>query len=129
MPSEVFNPIENLDLYCRTCEKVMPAVLDRAVAGSGKILNRSSVFEYCCTKCVKSICLSGTDLLEKQERSSEEKSKPRTYSPKDIFFIGEEIFHEKFSEKGLVVGKENSAIGKILVSFPKNGLMKLVQGL
>jgi len=127
--SSVFSPIENLNLYCRTCEKATPSVLDRAVAGSGKVLNRNSVFEYCCTKCFRTICFSGTDLLEKANAASDKKNNPRKYSPRDRFLIGEEIFHEKFSEKGLVVGKENSAPEKILVEFAKNGLIKLVQGL
>ncbi len=124
--STSFNPLENIDLYCRSCEKVTPAQLDRGIAGSGKTIDRNSVFEYCCTKCFKTNCYSGTDLLENTDGPQAE---TRSYSPREHFFIGEMIFHKKFAETGLVVGKDNSSTGKILVQFQQAGLVKLVQGL
>lgn len=123
-----FTPVENLDLFCRSCDKISPAQLDRGIAGSGKTVDRNSVFEYCCTKCFKTACYSGNDLMEKVEPAPK-RVKARPYSPKDHFFIGETIFHEKFDEKGIVVGKDNSSTSKIIVQFKKAGLVKLVQDL
>jgi hypothetical protein len=120
-----FNPVEELELFCRFCEKILPAQLDRSIAENGKIVDKSSVFEYYCTKCFKTICISGDDLLDKSSDSEE----ARTYTPRDHYLIGEKLFHSAFKEAGTVVGKENSTPVKILVLFEKNGLKKLVMDL
>ncbi|HEX3019042.1 MAG TPA: hypothetical protein VHP36_02015 [Chitinispirillaceae bacterium] len=121
--SDTFSPIEELDLFCRFCNKVIPAQLDRSIAENGRVLDRSSTFEYYCTKCFKTACFSGTDLLENNAVNDT----PRIYKPTDHFFLGETIFHQKFNETGIVVGKDNGAPGKIIVQFKTAGLKKLIQ--
>lgn len=73
--SSAFNPIEEFDLLCRFCGKIHPAQLDRSIAENGRTVDRNSTFEYYCTKCQKTVCFKGNDLLEKPvspETDSEE---------------------------------------------------------
>ncbi len=121
--SATFSPIEELDLFCRFCNKVIPAQLDRSIAENGRVLDRLSTFEYYCTKCFKTACYTGTDLLEQNTQIDT----PRVYKPTDHFFLGETIFHQNFNEKGVVVGKDNGTPGKIMVLFENSGLKKLIQ--
>ncbi|MDG5816444.1 hypothetical protein QA601_15210 [Chitinispirillales bacterium ANBcel5] len=120
-----FTPIENPSLFCRFCSKIVPAQLDRGIAENGKTIDKKSTFEYSCSKCFKTSCYCGKDLLE--INGEDETDETRTYSPREHYFIGEEIFHKTFDENGLVVGKENGSNGKILVHFEKAGLKKLIQ--
>ncbi|KMQ50710.1 hypothetical protein CHISP_2393 [Chitinispirillum alkaliphilum] len=121
-----FLPIENPSIYCRFCNKIVPMQLDRSIAENGKTVDRKSTFEYCCSKCLKTVCFSGNDLQEKCEDTPQE---CRTYAPKESFYIGEQIFHQKFNETGLIVGKESGSPEKILVQFEKAGLVKLIQNI
>lgn len=124
--SSNYMPIEELELYCRFCDKITPAQLNRSIAENGRTLSRNSTFEYYCTKCSKTMCFSGNDLAE-QEQSGEEVT-ARVYSPSEHYFIGNLIQHKKF-KKGVVVGKGNGTPSKILVNFEKSGLKKLIQDL
>ncbi|NLD99971.1 MAG: hypothetical protein GX640_08850, partial [Fibrobacter sp.] len=82
--SSTFNPKEELELLCRSCNKILPAQLDRSIAENGRTLDRNSIFEYYCTKCFKTACFSGNDLIE-----SNYDENPRPYSPKNNYYIGE----------------------------------------
>lgn len=124
--SVTFTPAENLELYCRFCEKITPCQLDRSIAENGRSIDRNSTFEYYCTKCFKTACFSGNDLLE-QMKLTPEQPMLREYTPKEHFYIGERISHKKFKEAGLVVSKDSGVPSTILVSFNKAGLKKLVQ--
>ncbi len=121
--SVTFSPIEELDLYCRFCNKVIPAQLDRSIAENGRVLDRLSTYEYYCTKCFKTVCFTGTDLLEQNAKCET----PRIYKPSDHFLLGETIFHQSFNEHGVVVGKDNGTPSRIMVLFEKSGLKKLIQ--
>jgi hypothetical protein len=126
--SVVFTPVETLELYCRFCEKVTPCQLDRSIAGNGRTIDRNSTFEYYCTKCYKTACFSGNDILELQKPKSKSDKEPlREYKPSEHYFIGESIVHKKFKETGLVVSKDPGTPSRIHVHFPKAGLKKLVQ--
>ncbi len=127
--SSRFTPTEELDLFCRFCEKILPAQLDRSIAENGKIVDRNSTFEYYCTKCFKTICFSGEDLFRETEDTPPISDDSRPYSPQNHYLIGEKLFHKTFNESGVVVGKENSKPVKILVNFERNGLKKLVMDL
>jgi len=118
-----FSPVEEVLMYCRHCKKTLPAQLERSIAGSGRTVDRESTFEYFCTKCHKTTCFAGTDLLE----SSEEEVEPRQYSAKDHFFVGEIIHHPSFEETGTVVWKEPGSPTRIVVQFEKSGVKKLVE--
>lgn len=124
-----FSPAEELELFCRFCEKILPAQLDRSIAENGKVVDKSSVFEYYCTKCYKTICFNGDDLIEETDRKNNNNTDLRTYSPHDHYLIGDKLFHTAFKETGTIVGKENSIPVKILVVFKRNGLKKLVMDL
>lgn len=121
--SVTFSPIEELDLFCRFCNKVLPAQLDRSIAENGRILDRTSTFEYYCTKCFKTACFSGTDLLELHA----DNETPRLYKPSEHYYLGETIHHHNFNENGIIVGKDNGTPSRILVLFENSGLKKLVQ--
>lgn len=121
--SATFSPLEELELFCRFCNKVLPAQLDRSIAENGRTVDINSTFEYYCTKCFKTACFSGTDLLDQNNKDSA----PRTYTPSEHYFIGETIFHKKFNENGVVVGKDHGSPSRILVQFDNSGLKKLIQ--
>ena len=128
MSSTPFSPADALDFFCRFCDKVTPAQLDRSIAENGRTVDRNSTFEYLCSKCFKTFCYSGNDLIE-QSVLDEKKSAPHEYSPQDHFVIGETIHHKKWKESGVVVGKDNGSPSRILVNFEKSGLKKLIEGL
>ncbi len=123
-----FLPIEEVEVFCRFCDKVTSAQLDRSIAENGRTVDRNSTFEYLCAKCLKTFCFSGNDLLE-QCKADASGQAPHEYRPGDHFYIGETILHEKWSEKGIVVGKDRGSPSRIIVNFEKSGLKKLVEGL
>lgn len=125
--SSQFNPITEVKILCRFCGKITIAHLDRCIAENGKIVDRNSIFEYYCTRCFKTFCFSGTDILEQRKKSEIIEDELRNYTPQDHFFIGEVIHHNQFQESGVVVGKDQGSPSRIVVNFPKNGLRKLVQ--
>lgn len=130
-----FVPVETLELFCRFCEKVTTCQLDRSIAGNGRTIDRNSTFEYYCSKCFKTACFSGNDLLEQVKpaqggkQPAPAKMQPREYSPHEHYCIGECISHKKFRENGLVVNKENGTPRRILIQFNKAGLKKLVEAM
>lgn len=130
-----FTPVDTLELFCRFCEKVTTCQLDRSIAGNGRTIDRNSTFEYYCTKCFKTVCFSGNDLLEQIKSVAGAKSQPaakqqlREYSPHERYWIGERIYHKKFKENGVVVNKENGTPRRILLLFNKSGLKKLVEAM
>jgi hypothetical protein len=124
--SVTFSPVEALELFCRFCEKVTPCQLDRSIAGNGRTIDKNSTFEYYCTKCFKTACFSGNDLLE-QLKTAPKKEPPREYTPHAHYCIVERIHHKKFKESGLIVNKDSGTPSRILVLFDKAGLKKLVQ--
>jgi hypothetical protein len=126
MAAETFSPVEDVDIFCRFCQKTLPAQLDRSIAGNGRTVDKESTFEYSCSKCGKTFCYSGKDLKE-QKQLPEEAPKPRDYIPKNHYVIGETIIHKKFKENGRVVGKDHGSPTRILVLFEKSGLKKLVE--
>jgi hypothetical protein len=124
--SVTFIPVETLELFCRFCEKVTTGQLDRSIAGNGRTIDRNSTFEYYCTKCFKTACFSGNDLLEQLKTAATNKQ-PREYTPHEHYYIGERIYHKKFKESGLIVNKDSGTPSRLLVLFNKAGLKKLVQ--
>ena len=125
MPNS-FTAQDQLNLFCRHCRKVLPAQLERSIAGSGRTVDKESTFEYFCTKCHRTICFLGKDLqgLEDKEQTAES---PREYLAKEHFLVGEVIRHPSFKDSGTIVGKDIGSINRILVQFEKKGLKKLVE--
>ena len=126
--SSPFSPADELDFFCRFCDKVTPAQLDRSIAENGRTVDRNSTFEYLCAKCFKTFCYSGNDLIE-QTKHEDQKTMPHEYKPQDHFLIGETILHKKWKESGVVVGKDHGTPSRILVNFEKSGLKKLIEDL
>lgn len=126
--SSPFSPADQLEVYCRFCDKVTTAQLDRSIAENGRTVDRNSTFEYLCAKCFKTFCYSGQDLIE-LSGPDDRKSTPHEYSPQEHFVIGETIHHKKWKESGVVVGKDNGLPSRILVNFEKSGLRKLIEDL
>jgi hypothetical protein len=125
-----FAPVEELPLFCRFCNKILPAQLDRSIAKNGRTVDRNSTFEYYCTKCFKTACFTGNDLVEQPpENSTPSPSQSRDYSPHEHYLIGETIRHKAFRQTGIIVGKDTGSPSRILVNFPKGGIKKLVQDL
>ena len=125
--STTFTPVESLELYCRFCGKITPCQLDRSIAENGRTIDRSATFEYYCSKCFKTVCFCGNDLLEQSKEKPDSKTPPREYSPMEHYYIGEKIFHKKFKSTGLVVCKEPGMPSCIIVQFEKGGMKKLIQ--
>jgi hypothetical protein len=125
--STTFTPVESLEIFCRFCGKITQCQLDRSIAHNGRTIDRSATFEYYCPKCFKTACYSGHDLLEQGKGKPDKKAQPREYTPLEHYCIGEKVFHKKFKETGLVVGKEPGTPSRISIQFPKAGLRKLIQ--
>lgn len=100
MASASFSPVEELNVFCRFCQKPFPAQLDRSIAGNGRVVDRESTFEYFCTKCRKTFCFSGKD-LPAQEGVLKDDIQPRDYIPKNHYLIGDKIIHKKFKDTDL----------------------------
>ncbi|MBN1578618.1 MAG: hypothetical protein JW913_18790 [Chitinispirillaceae bacterium] len=126
--SSPFLPVENLEIYCRFCNKITPAQLDRSIAENGRTVDRNSTFEYLCGKCLKTFCFSGKDLLEQRKTDAPEPP-PHEYAPGEHFLIGEKVLHKKWKESGVVIGKDNGTPGSILINFEKSGVKKLIENL
>jgi hypothetical protein len=126
MPAIPFTPVDELVIFCRFCQKTYPAQLDRSIAGNGRVVDKESTFEYFCTKCRKTFCFSGKDLVA-QADAAKEAVDPREYISKEHYLIGEKIHHKKFKDIGFVVGKDRGSPARILVQFEKSGLKKLVE--
>jgi hypothetical protein len=130
MLNTAFAPVMELSLFCRHCHKVMPSQLERSIAGSGKVVDKESTFEYFCSKCRHTICYSGKDLKGVPEPLIPDNDPElREYNPKNHFLVGEVIKHSSFNESGKVVGKDQGTPGRIIVQFEKSGLKKLVENL
>ncbi len=126
-----FTPVEELLLYCRFCRKTMPATLERGIAGSGRTVDKNATFEYICTKCHRSHCYYGNDIIEaveipedaenteSSETAPESETEPREYKTSEHFLIGEEITHPSYDTAGQIVGKEPGIPNRILVKFGK----------
>lgn len=125
MPNS-FTPPEQLDMYCRFCKKVLPAQLERSIAGSGRTVDKESTFEYFCTKCHRTSCYLGKD-LQGAEDVEQANDGVREYAAKEHFLVGEVIKHTSFKDQGTVVGKDLGSPSRILVQFEKKGLRKLVE--
>ena len=133
-----FTPVEELLLYCRFCSKTLPAVLERGIAGSGRTVDKNSTFEYICSKCHRSHCYYGNDIIEAKELPEEaensegaekkESTEPveeqeveaREYKTTEHYLIGESISHPSYDNVGQIVGKEPGIPNRILVKFGKN---------
>jgi hypothetical protein len=129
MLNQAFLPVKELSIFCRHCQKVMPAQLERSIAGSGKVVDIESTFEYFCSKCHRTICYCGNDIIENNALPHDTIPEPREYSPTAHFLVGETISHSSFQEKGKVVGKDLGTPSRILVQFEKSGLRKLVENI
>ncbi|MBD3419952.1 MAG: hypothetical protein GF398_07545 [Chitinivibrionales bacterium] len=122
-----FAPPEQVTFYCRFCQKILPAQLDRSIAGNGRSVDRNGTFEYSCSKCSKSFCVSGKDLIESSEAGQDATDNSRVYSPSEHFLIGEKVRHEKWEDEGFVVGKDPGTPNRMIVQFEKIGVKKLVE--
>jgi hypothetical protein len=122
-----FTPMEILDLYCRSCKKVLPGQLERSIADSGRTINKDGSFEYFCSKCNHTTCYTGKDLLPAADPEEVADREPRDYSATEHYLIGETISHKSFKDTGKVVGKDQGEPSRIQVLFEKNGLKKLVE--
>ena len=91
--AESFKPASELKLYCRFCKATLPAQLERGIAGSGRIVDKKSTFEYICPKCQKSHYFFGKDIIEEsnseEEKTSETEINPREYKITEHYLIGE----------------------------------------
>jgi len=83
MPAIPFTPVDELVIFCRFCQKTYPAQLDRSIAGNGRVVDKESTFEYFCTKCRKTFCFSGKDLVA-QADAAKEAVDPRNIYPRNI---------------------------------------------
>jgi len=126
--SSSFSPVEDMQIYCRFCDKITPVTLDRSIAENGRTVDRNSTFEFLCSKCYKTVCFSGNDLVE-QKKTDTPAEAPRNYSPREHFYIGETIHHAKWNENGLVIGIDRGTPKRIHVNFEKSGIKKLIEDL
>lgn len=120
--AEAYAPIDVLEIYCRFCKKAVPAQLERSIAGSGRVLDRESTFEYICSKCHRAHCYYGKDIVQRNpdtENGDSPDAEPRKYKITDHFCIGEKISHPSYDTIGVVVGKDPGTPNRLIVKFEK----------
>jgi hypothetical protein len=120
--AETFTPAETLLIYCRFCKKTVPAQLERSIAGSGRVVDKDSTFEYICSRCHRPHCFMGKDIVPLSELESEgesPESEPREYKITDHFLVGEKITHPSYECVGTIVGKDPGSPNRLLVKFEK----------
>ncbi len=122
MAAEPYKPAEELQIYCRFCKKTLAAQLERSIAGSGRTIDKQSSFEYICSRCHRSHCFFGKDLIKLQETDENTEipePEARAYNISEHFLVGERITHPSFETVGTIVGKEPGNPNRILVKFEK----------
>lgn len=120
--AETFSPAEVLQIYCRFCKKTLPAQLERSIAGSGRVLDKNSTYEYICSRCHRPHCFFGKDIIQNQNTDEEEESpelEPREYKVSEHFHVGEKITHPSYETVGTIVGKFPGNPNRLLVKFEK----------
>jgi hypothetical protein len=131
--AESFTPVQTIEAFCRFCKRLTQMQLERSIPANGKTVDRGSTFEYYCARCNRPICMNGTDLAERgaavaQAEGKVAKPKTRDYDPNYAYTIGEVVFHQTFKEEGTVIGKQPGEPPRMLVSFRKAGVRKLLEG-
>lgn len=123
-----FKPVNELLIYCRFCKKVLPAQLERGIANSGRTVDKNATFEYVCSKCHRSHCFRGSDIIERPaEQEATTDTETREYRPSGHYLVGEVITHPGFQGEGRIVNKEPGSLSRIVVSFEKAGVTKFVE--
>lgn len=129
--ADSFSPAKELLLYCRFCKKTNMVQLERSIAGTGRVIDINSTFEYICTRCHRTHCFYGKDIItevetEQSDEPKEEKvpeneipENVREYKLTEHFLIGERITHPSYECVGIVVGKNPGIPNQILVKFEK----------
>jgi len=120
--AETFTPAETLQIYCRFCKKTLEAQLERSIAGSGRIVDKDSTFEYICSRCHRPHCFFGRDIIQVSKTESEEETpeqEPREYKITDHFLVGEKITHPSYECVGTIVGKDPGSPNRLRVKFEK----------
>jgi hypothetical protein len=123
MASQSFCPAEVLEIYCRFCKKTLPAQLERSIAGSGRIVDKASTFEYICSRCHRPHCFHGNDIISEPAPPAldepENELKPRPYLISEHYLIGEKIMHPSYDCPGTIVGKYPGNPNRLFVKFEK----------
>lgn len=120
--AEPFTPADELQIYCRFCKKTLPAQLERSIAGSGRVVDKNSTFEYICSRCHRPHCFFGKDIIQVLKEDSEKETpelEPREYKISEHFLVGEKITHPSYECVGTIVGKEPGNPNRLLVKFEK----------
>jgi hypothetical protein len=116
-----FAPVVKLELFCRFCKKTHPAQLERSIAGTGKVLDRDSSYEYVCSRCHRPHCFFGKDIIGQESDSLiDGENIPRVYKITDHFLVGEKIIHPSYKSVGKVVGKDPGKPARLVVKFERS---------
>ncbi len=123
MAAAPYTPAEELLIFCRFCKKALPAQLERSIAGSGRLINKDSTFEYICSRCHRPHCFYGKDLIEvtktDEENTEKVEPEPREYKINEHFRVGERITHPSYETVGIIVGKDPGNPNRLRVKFEK----------
>jgi hypothetical protein len=118
---------KNIEAFCNFCGSVTKMEL----AGNTSEGEDSNKQWAKCKKCKQKVVIDLDD-LKKETKPTIQNLKTedsQTYSPMKSYAIGESIFHQKFNDFGVVIGKELSSQGKrlIVVEFQNSGKKKLIE--
>jgi len=126
------------DIFCKECRKNKKMTF---VGGNEDV----GIFWLKCPGCHQNYSFTLQELEEinsgkreakvNNKKSNEEKEKGNgkfeEYSPVKMFYVGQKIYHKSFDDTGEVIEKNKGSDigGRIVVSFNKCGIKKLVEGL
>ena len=126
------------EIFCKECRKKKKMVY---IGGNENL----GIFWLRCPGCHQNYSFTlkeleeistGKNLVEKKNnktkmKSEKKNSKYEEYSPIKIFYIGQLIYHKVFNDFGKVIEKDKGSDigGRIVVSFKKYGIKKLVEGM
>ncbi len=118
---------KNIEAFCNFCGSVTKMEL----AGHTSEGEESQKVWAKCKKCKQKVVIDLDDLKKETKPSllNLKTDESLTYSPLKAFSIGDSIFHQKFNDFGVIIGKELSSQGRrlIIVEFQNSGKKRLIE--
>jgi len=131
MPAEVKKKkarVKRRHKHCPICGEVVPMnVIHEAQSDE-------DLWWLVCSSCGSNFALTRREYQKEKKPniSAIKKSDARKYNTKQIYSVGELIYHSKLSDIGIVMKKSELPIancsGAVIVSFMKSGQRTLIEG-
>jgi len=118
---------KNIDAYCNFCNAVTKMELAGETAEGIDTSKRWAK----CKKCKQKTIIDLDDLKREIKPTIQNlrTDESEDYSPMKQYRVGQTIWHQKFNDHGVIIGKETSSGGKglVVVEFQNGGKKKLIE--